>query len=228
MKIIKKVSAMTLVVIFMFILAVNSFAYNQNQQYTYYYPNGNSVMYYLDDAGNPYVFENGEKIYIALPLEHLKVTDENLIFDLNQSINNNSQQIQPYSVPTSYFDLSTGAADDASISYTVNNVSLANGVLTAFSILKFNPHHQYVCFKTDIIDKAFLAGNKVTLTYFYYNIYDDAWYNSRYEGVKCTSTFGYAIKSDFNVCPYGRFSIVRYSDIYTVNVSIWTTWNRQT
>ncbi len=61
-----------------------SYAYENktNEMYSYIGFDGKQVNYYKDIDGNNYVIENGEKIYIAIPVLKEKVTDENIIEQL--------------------------------------------------------------------------------------------------------------------------------------------------
>ena len=53
------------------------------KKYTYVDTNGETIEYYIDSENNEYIIENGKKVYIALPLEKNKITDENILRELN-------------------------------------------------------------------------------------------------------------------------------------------------
>ena len=53
------------------------------KKYTYVDTNGETIEYYIDSEDNEYIIENGKKVYIALPLEKNKITDENILRELN-------------------------------------------------------------------------------------------------------------------------------------------------
>lgn len=44
--------------------------------YTYTYSNGEVVHYYIDNEDHEYLYKNGEKIYVLLPLNKYRTTDE--------------------------------------------------------------------------------------------------------------------------------------------------------
>lgn len=53
------------------------------KKYTYVDTNGKIYEYYIDNENHTYIIENGKKVYIALPLEQYKITDENILRELN-------------------------------------------------------------------------------------------------------------------------------------------------
>lgn len=69
---------------------------------------GKTYDYYLDDVGNPYMIIDGEKMYVALPLAHLRVTDPQKIEELNSAV---SESTMTRAVPTKYYDISSGGAE---------------------------------------------------------------------------------------------------------------------
>lgn len=56
------------------------------KKYTYVDTNGETIEYYIDNENHTYIIENGEKVYIALPLEQYKITDENILRELNSEL----------------------------------------------------------------------------------------------------------------------------------------------
>lgn len=66
-------------------LSFNVFAKTSDSQFSYVGGDGTVVNYFKDDNGDAYVIENGEKIYIAVPVSTEKVTNNAELFYLNTS-----------------------------------------------------------------------------------------------------------------------------------------------
>lgn len=48
-----------------------AFANSDGEMYTYTYSNGEVVHYYIDNGDHEYLYKNGEKIYVLLPLDKI-------------------------------------------------------------------------------------------------------------------------------------------------------------
>ncbi len=191
-----------------------SFALNDNLIYTT--NEGKNIYYCLDENLNPYYIVNGEKMYITLPLEHLKVTDKQIIAELNQSMNKESAK----STPTSYYDISTGGTSTDSPHYT-RSVSFENSTSFITPVLKLNISHNTMRVKaSNIVKQHIFAGKKFDLTYYYYDSIDDAWYTQSHTGVHLESTFAfYHLPSTFN---FGKVKVEKNSAIKTFDLDVWT------
>lgn len=78
------------------------------KEYEYKYPDGRIQKYYLDEMYNPYFTdENGEKVLLALPLEHTIITNEELLEVIQEgaTFNTTNGNISSYAAPTNYHDL---------------------------------------------------------------------------------------------------------------------------
>jgi hypothetical protein len=117
--------------------------------------------YYLDDAGNPYTIINEEVVYVALPLEHLKVTDPEKIEGLNASITST----QARGLPTNYYDISQGGAEVLNSPVYTATVDFDVTPTFTTSVLKVNRQHAAFRFKTSDIEKeTIFTGSKVSFT----------------------------------------------------------------
>ena len=65
------------------------------------------ISYYLDENNMPYILQNGNRMPMALPLEHLRVTDETVLSDLNMLRDDQRVGGRSYN-PSSYFDMTNG------------------------------------------------------------------------------------------------------------------------
>ena len=122
MKKTKKVLSVILACITIFGTSVTAFAADADKQYKYTDPSGEIIYYYLDDNGNPYNYQNDDKIYLALPLADLKVTDEDVIASLNTSESTNKLS---RTVESDYYYLSASKPSANSISYN-QSISFAS------------------------------------------------------------------------------------------------------
>ncbi len=71
----KKIISLIMILVIISLSGVSALALEEKQMYEFVYPDGKTVNYYLDENQMPYVLVDGEVVYIALPLEHLRVTD---------------------------------------------------------------------------------------------------------------------------------------------------------
>lgn len=192
----------------------------QDLIYVYEDEYGNEINYLMDENGTPYNYIDGELVYFALPLEHLKVTDENLICQLNEGLV--LEDFINRAVPTQYVDLSTESGLTSSPVYT-KNISFASGNVHGLDYLKFNTQHAQVRFKTtNIVKESIFAGNDITFYFYYYSEILDEWYSTSMTDVNCTSVNGVGIQFSPSAHPYGKFTVVKSSNWESVTVNIWT------
>ena len=207
----------------MLIIATNSIAFagSANEKYRFIYPDNTVVEYYLDEYGNPYIIKEGEKIVVALPLEHLRVTDKTKYGDLYTSLN--SVEGGEKSPPSYYYDLSTGANTSPSQKYTMN-ITFA-GINLYTHALKFNVSHEAIRIKTsDIVKKYFWSSKNIDFDYLYYYPETDYWYTETFRNVDCTEVNGYGFQHSPEHYPYGKFYIYDNGNIKSMTLEVWTTY----
>lgn len=176
--------------------------------------------YFLDEVGNPYIIINDEVTYVALPLDHLKVTDSEKIAELNECI----LPVQTRSLPTNYYDISEGDAEV--INSPVYTASVDFDATTTFTtrVLKVNRRHVQFRFKTSNIKKEnILTGSKVNFTVYFYDVVAEEWFAETYNEVNCTSTNGVGIVFSPTVTEYLQFDVSKSSKIKSLTLEIWTT-----
>lgn len=77
------------------IFSISIFASNSESLKTYTRPNGQQIDYYEDSLGNKYIYENEQKIYIAVPIETKIVS----ITEIQTSANNADTAISYVDLP---------------------------------------------------------------------------------------------------------------------------------
>ncbi len=191
----------------------------EGELYQYVDIDGSIIEYYLDEAGNPYQYYNGEKLYLALPLEHLQVTDPAKIAELNQIF----EMSVAREVPTDYRDLSTGSAAFASDIYS-SYVTFENTNIFTSSVLKFHSQHSTIRIQaTNIKKENIFASTNVNIIYYYYDIVLDRWSSATYSDKEVGDTGGFGIRYVASTCPYAQFQLTKSSALKSFNINIWTT-----
>ena len=182
---------------------------------------GKTYDYYLDDVGNPYMIIDGEKMYVALPLAHLRVTDPQKIEELNSAV---SESTMTRAVPTKYYDISSGGAEVINSPVYSKNVDFGTTPTYTTEVLKANRQHAAIRFKTSNIKKEnIFAGSKVNFTIYYYDVVDDAWYAEEHSDVDCTGATGFGVLFSPTITEYLQFDVSKSSKIKSLTLEIWTT-----
>lgn len=188
----------------------------------YIAPDGSIYAYYLDEVGNPYTMIDSEKVYLAIPLEHLRVTDLQKVEELNQAISSDSQG---RAIPAAYYDISDNdSTQKINSSVYSADVDFSQTPTFTTSVLKVNRQHAEIRFKTSNVKKEnIFAGSKVNFTYFYYDIVEDIWYSQDFTDVDCTGLTGVGMIFSPTITQYLQFSVSRSSKIKSLTVEAWTT-----
>ncbi|MGN0539171.1 MAG: hypothetical protein ACI4KI_04875 [Candidatus Fimenecus sp.] len=215
----KKVISIILSVIIILLISVPCFAStSSDSQYSYIDQDGNILYYYLDNNNMPYIIENNERIFITLPLQHLKITSNEDIQELNAQIQSNSFT---RAVPTNTTDLTQGDSNKSNV-YTAN-VSFANFQTFTTPVFKLNTNHHAMRLKTTNVKKPLFGSSKVSFVYKYYCKTDDTWYQIIVNDVTCTGINGYGFQHDASSFPYGQFVLLIPDDVTSYTANIWTT-----
>jgi hypothetical protein len=214
--IMKKIISSILIAILLMSVAIIP-GYSFDEQYVYVAPDGEKIYYYLDENLNPYNYIGDDKVYLALPLEHLRVTDPAILAELNSSIETASVN----SVPSTYYDISTGGASTASPHYT-KSVSFESASSFTTPVLKLNTSHTTMRVKaSNIVKKNIFAGKKFDVTHYYYSVTDDSWFNQADTGIDLSSTYPILYTPD--VYNFSKIKITKNSAIKTFTLDVWTT-----
>lgn len=214
----KKMLSLLLCVFLLLQTCLVSFAVSETNGAMYTYQLGEqTISYYLDEHQMPYVLQSGQKVYIALSLPHLKVSDPTVLEQLNQAIHPRTRAI-----PTNYYDISYGAANVNSPAYSVN-VSLPTATSTyTTSVLKMNVNHEAIRIKTT--NHTPTLSRKINLTFYYYDQANDRWYYQSHRSVNCSLPNGYGILNNCAIYPYSQFFITKDSSLTSFTLTINTTY----
>lgn len=219
----KKMVSRLFVLMTIFVFAFSQKAYaveNEKQLYVFYGTDGAEIEYYKDEDGHPYVLADGEMQYILLPLPEFKVTDPEKIRQLEAVRTGTNMQ---RSVPTSYVDLSTGAAGVASAAYSAS-VSFKDEAEFTTSVLKYNRYHSTLRIKVkDVVKNNIFTGSKISYNIYYYNEAFDEWSCDTYTDKDCTGSNGIGYVFTPSTMTYGMFDIYKSSDLKSFTINIWTT-----
>lgn len=223
----KKFLSFSLVVILIIAFALNSFALSgraDGEKHSYTFSDGTTVSYYLDDSGNPYSYVNDERMYIALPLEHLKM--QSIDFDVdNEGISPQFTIDNPIifnrEPPKNLFSLNGGDENKS-------NVYSANASFAGFNPFysrdfELNTKHNAMKVKTTNINKPLFGSNKISFIYRFYDPTIKQWYRITIGDVNCTGISGFGFQHSPTEFPYGQIVILVPNDITSCTVNIWTT-----
>ncbi len=215
---IKKVFSVILCVLFLWQFSLVGFAHLETSEAFVYQMGGDSIVYYLDVEQNPYIYNNGEKMYISLSLPHLEVTDPEMLVELNKAIHS----VEMRSVPTNYYDISYGPYNVNSPAYSVS-VSLPTATSSfTTAVLKMNPSHEAIRIKTT--NHSPVLSRKINLTFYYYDQANDRWYYQSHHSINCSGANGYGIANICSAYPYSQFFITKDSNLTSFTLTINTTY----
>ncbi|MBE5929802.1 MAG: hypothetical protein E7268_01925 [Lachnospiraceae bacterium] len=173
------------------------------------------IQYLLDEKMQPYYESNGERINLALPLEHLKVTDEALLAKLNSKMQNEMTRETNNYVPSNYHDLGVQPYEET--------MSLSENY-TDTDILKVHPTKGIIRIRTSEEDRKFLKfGRKISYILYYYSPDADFWYDYEVNEINCSNDTG----SPFNlvsaqIYPYVYYDI-KSDDLSSAKITCWCT-----
>lgn len=209
----KKITAILLVVSLCFAISPMVFA-NESEQLQYTFPDGTAINYALDENMMPYIYENGEKVLVALSLPHLRVTDEAKIRKLNAELKSARQR----AVPINYVDLSTGSAGDKSMAYTATH-NFTNSSYFVTPVLKLHRSHNTLFVDTKI-NSMHICGEKFVVYYYYYDFITDKWYVMDWENKSCCLVAKFSHSP--NAYEYGQVDVTRKTVVdHSVGIAVY-------
>ncbi len=209
----------------MIVLTITQFSIfaSAKEQYTYIKDDGTKIEYFLDENGMPYNYRNGEKIYLLIPIEGCIITDEALIKELNEKLEDvkNSQNQITRAAPTNYYSLRQKDPSVASNVYVkAMNLAQGNGVTTY--LYKHSSHPVARVRTADLTKPNIFASKKVTITLHAYVESSGVWVKSTLTGVDATDAVGkgFELTTDNN---YFIVQVTQYKDAVSFNINVWTT-----
>ncbi len=188
----------------------------QEKEYYVYNYGDEEIYYLLDEKMQPYYEADGERVYLALPLEHLKVTDEEFLAELNCAMQN-AMSINPLAyVPGDYHDLAVEPFERTM--YLSDNY-------TYTGILKMDPTKRVIRMKTsEEIKNHLFTGKKISYIVAYYSAAEDTWHKYTVEDINCSNDVGSPLDLvSGQLYPYVYFGVKKSSDLYSAKVSCWCT-----
>lgn len=193
------------------------------EQFTYIKDDGTEINYYLDENGMPYNYRNGEKIYLIIPIEGCIITEEELIKELNEKLEDvkSSQNQITRAAPTNYYSLRQNDASVTSNVYTkAMNLAQGNGVTTY--LYKHSSHPVARVRTANLTKPSALASKKVTITLYAYVESSSVWVKSTLTGIDATAAVGkgFELTTDNN---YFFVQVTQYKDAVSFNINVWTT-----
>lgn len=215
-----------------FLLRLPFFIYSKNtnneNKYIYIDSNGKSIEYYLDDEGFPFAYYKGTKVYLLLPLESLRITDEEELAKLNASINDfqsyendiNAELIK--STPTSYYNLTTLPVTQNSPAY-VQFMTFETSTSIMTQTLKVHASHPMIRVKTANLGKNHWYNNKKVIVYIqYYDASLDGWYWLHQSNkVDCTGTAGLGF-AKLQTVNYIKVNMRKADNVVWFDLNVWT------
>ncbi len=206
--------------------AVNCFAatVTNGEKYTFIYQDGTSVNYYLDENNMPYNVEDGVRMYIALPLEHLKMqsSEADASDELSTRIGIEDGIELDRDPPENPIDLRGGDENKSNI-YSAY-ASFTNYTAFYSRDLQFNMKHKALRIRTTNIEKPLFGSNKISFVYRYYDYTYKQWYRITINDVLCTGVSGYGFQHSPSVFPYGQLVVLIPDDITSCTINVWTTY----
>lgn len=187
----------------------------QNEYYVYNFGE-REIRYQLDEKRQPYYESNGERIYVALPLEHLKITDEALLAELNLGMQNDVVRSTSVYEPPEYHDLAVQPFERTM--YLNDNYKYTD-------IMKMDPTKSIIRIKTsEEIKNTLFTGKKISYLFAYYSVVDEAWYRLTVEDSDCSNNVGDPFDlSSGQLIPYVYYGVKKSSDLYSAKVTCWCT-----
>ncbi len=207
-QIFKKIISFALICIFVFgCFPLTAFASEQNKVHTFTSANGETVEYYIDSEGNPYYIQNGEKIYLMLPVNSKAVTDEALLSKLNTV----------RTAPTSYYSLMQKNVSETSNVYT-QYMTLENGGNRTATLKKYTAHSIIRIRTADLGKPSVFSSKKVNIILMSYLEPSDQWFETKLNNVDATAAAGIALNATSGV---NYFYVV----VSQANNPVWFTLN---
>ena len=167
---------------------------------------------------------DGEKVYIALSLPSLEVTDGDLICELNSEMKYSEASGVNKAAPTSYIDLSNCGNNENSIEYSVKATGLDDGFFNV-GPFKYNINHKGLIIKTTSHSFPLFSiyDYSLNITYYFYYPNANKWYSMTMMNKDCSIIGGFRFQHLPQLYPYGKFSFMAHSTLKSCKIKISTT-----
>ena len=218
-KMLKRIVALCCVCLFSFMsTTVSVYAaegYQRENEYYIFKYGDREIQYMLDEKQQPYYESNGERINLALPLDHLKVTDEALLAELNSKLQDEMLRGTFNYEPTNYHNLGVQPYEET--------MGLSENY-TDTDILKMHPTKGILRIKTSEEEKKhFWLGKKISYVLYYYSPETNWWYDYTVNNINCSNDVGSSINLvSAQLYPYVYYD-VKSSDLTSAKITCWCT-----
>lgn len=194
---------------------------DDGELYTYIDSDGKAYDYYLDEDGNAYNYVDGEKVYILLPLPQYKITDEELLAELNEDF---SMRTRGTSMPepTNYYDISNVNGLEGSPAY-VKDVSFDNYQTFTTPWIKISSKHNFIRFRTTKIKPFYCINRKVYVVVRTYDTTSKEWTQRIFKEIDCTGKYGQPFQY-LSTQRYCQFVLGIPEKVTAYTANIWTTY----
>lgn len=215
----KRVVALCFVCLFSFMSTATSVYaaedFQKEKEYYVYKYGDREIKYLLDENMQPYYESNGERINLALPLEHLKVTDEALLAKLNSKMQNEMTRETNNYVPSNYHDLGVQPYEET--------MSLSENY-TDTDILKMHPTKGVLRIRTSEEERKFLKfGRKISYILYYYSPDTNTWNTYTVNNINCSNDTGSPLDLiSAQIYPYVYYD-VKSDDLSSAKITCWCT-----
>lgn len=192
--------------------------------YTYTFDDGTQVKYNFDSDGNSYGFINGEKVDLALPLDCYKVTDPEILAELNaglEAVNNSTSSMARVAPPTSYYNFTVSSPTSLKSSNTYKQTVNYDNVSVDVSTSYLNPyinHNNIVLKTTNLKTKNVLSSKKINYSFWFYEVSTETWYGKTFTK-NCNGGIPHAYLTSYD---FVRFTFIKSSNIKSFTANIWT------
>lgn len=222
----KKFISVLCVMMLIFAMSIETFAVNINfdKANVFIAGDGSKIEYYLDEYGMPYQSIDGEKVYIALSLPSLEVTDIDLVCELNSQMKYSEAFSVNKAAPASYIDLSNCGSNENSIEYSVKATGLDEDFFNV-GPFKYNISHKGLIIKTTSHSFPLFSifDYSLNITYYFYHPDANKWYSITMMNKDCSIIGGFRFQHSPKLYPYGKFSFIAHSTLKSCKIKISTT-----
>lgn len=224
----KIISLIIAIIIFINSSPIISFAETYERTYVYKTKNNFNIEYHLDKDGLPYRYEKGERVYLLLPLDSLRITDENELIELNEAIKESNERDNDIyknlikSPPTSYYNLTIYPSTQPSNIYTQFMTFEANSQVST-GIMKVHKNHGAIRVETANLGKPHWYDNKkVIVNIKYYDSGQDGWFDLHISGkIFCTNIDGYPF-TKVSTVEFIKIIMKKADNIVWFDLNVWT------
>lgn len=185
-----------------------------NQSQSYVYERDDEIIeYYLDENNMPYVIREGSKMPVALPLEHLKVTEAETLAQLSAKMLNSGTRAF---TPNAYYDMTNGG--------TYTETMYLTDSYQNTSYIRINQSHPVIRIRTENeVKNTIFTGKKISYVVYYYCEGLDSWYSYTVNDCNVSTAVGGALDIGRAIYSYVYYGVKKSSDLYSADVCIWQT-----